>query len=164
MKIYQWLFLVGLVKEIPNVLKLAKTVLPTIGKVPVLGRIVSLLQVPDNEAEYLEVLKRESDKAKRTRKRKRDENNRYVIKVSDALQCVEDNFYDPKTAWTFVKGLLSGLAEGKGKTGFSALGDAVSECIIENALRQDTPRVKVDRKNWPHRPSKGHGYGKRGKF
>lgn len=164
MNVLDLIFLIGLVKEIPDVVKLLRSVAPSLGKVPLLGKIISFIDVPQDDTQWVEEMRKASEQGKRTRRRQRDENNRYVVKVSDALDCVEKHLYDPKTAWNFIKGVVSGLAEGKGASGFSKIGDAVSECIIAASLRQDTPRTKVTRKDWPHRPSVGHGYGRPGKF
>lgn len=142
----------------------ALTFAPWLTEIPVLGRILTLFAPGGgNEIKALEqleaaALKRKQDRATRIKK-----NARYVLKASDAMQCVENSLGNGAFLLALGRALLNTVA-GR-STGVSApdlLTDKVFSCIESKVLKQTSKRVKVT-ETFYHRPSKGHGKG-RGSF
>ncbi len=100
------------------------------------------------------IKQKESDKSK---------DNQMVIKVSEAIKCVEDNFNNTTLIKEFLLVACKSLVAGETQEACGQkLFDKMARCIRENALRHDTPRVISSKRRY-HRPSKGHGKG-RGHF
>jgi hypothetical protein len=150
----------SVIEEIPEVIRTALILMPELANVPVLGRIAVLLagthQLDDTHPLEQFDKAREADKA--VRERERDENSRYVIKVSEALKCVDKGLFDSKLLLAFLKGLINILL-GKSQSADALMYDQIKQCILENRLRQDTPRVFSTTGRY-HRPSRGHGKGR----
>jgi len=88
-----------------------------------------------------------------------------VLKVSDAIKCLEDNFNETslmkEVALRVVKDFFNDVVKGT-KEPISAaqnLADKMANCFREHALRQDTPRAK-HRTTSHGRPARGHGKGR----
>jgi len=132
------------IEEIPAIVKTVTTLAPALRTVPVLrGVIVALNKVPSNEHEALEKLEADANKKKEERRKLKRKNNKHVIKVSDAMDCVEKYAYDGKIALDFGKALISVITSGV--TGTSTdLGDImfgrISGCMIGKALQQRNKR------------------------
>ncbi len=138
---------------------------PFLLDIPILGRILSPFRFsrhPANEAKVIEQLQASQDKDKETRKKTKQRNARYVIKVSEAMECVEKHYGNGAALWEFVKAIGRAIA-GSDTAGTDVLMNEVFKCLEENRLRQDTPRVKGEPSGKYVRPRKGHGHG-RGKF
>lgn len=123
---------------------------------PWLGRgfitvLINLLQDPQRD------LARELDQKLTTEKQKSD--NSSVIKVSEAIKCVEESLKDGKVLLSVLKGLVNALMSQDFKGAPQILLTSIVQCIRENALRQDTPRVFSKTFRY-HRPSRGHGHGR----
>jgi hypothetical protein len=126
----------ALVQEIPEVIKFLA---PVLGKLPLLGRIIPFLQAGEfNEAKAIEQLEAEFDKKKKQREQARARQNRHVIKVKDAMQCVEDNLRG-KFILALGKGVLNALT-GKADSSIDVLYDAIAACMLEKALQQQNRR------------------------
>ncbi len=150
------------IEEIPQVIKTAVTLIPALAKIPGLGKLIVVLnKVPQSDTQALEKLQSDNDKKKKEREKTVKENARYVIKVSEAMKCVNSKFDDANLVLDFVKSLID-LVTGGSQTMTDALRERILHCMLENRLRQDTPRV-IQAKRRYHRPSKGHGHG-RGHF
>lgn len=150
------------VEEIPQIVRTAVTLLPELANIPGLGKIIiALNKVPTNDTQALEQLQSEFDKKKKEREKTQTQNARYVIKVSEAMKCVDKSFDNANLVWAFVKSIGS-LVSGGSTTLTDPMRQAIYQCLEENRLRQDTPRVFSHTFRY-HRPSKGHGKG-RGKF
>ena len=137
---------------------------PFLLDVPILGRILApfaFARHPGNEARAIEELQNSMDKDKATRVKKQHENSRYVIKVSEAMKCVENHYANGNALWEFVKAVGRNFLSSE-TAGTDVLLNECYRCLEENRLRQDTPRVFSKTFRY-HRPSKGHGHG-RGKF
>jgi hypothetical protein len=86
--------------------------------------------------------------------------NQMVIKVSEAIKCVESNFNNTTLIKEFVLVAAKSLFEGRQTEACGQrLFDQMARCIRENALRQSTSR-RVHRKTGHGRPAKGHGKGR----
>lgn len=147
------------VEEIPQIVRTAVTLLPQLAKIPGLGKIIiALNKVPTNDTEALEKMQGEFDKKKKERERAQQQNSRYVIKVSEAMKCVDKSFDSANLVWEFVKSIGS-LVSGGSTQVTDEMRSQISRCLEENRLRQDTPRVFSKTFRY-HRPSKGHGKGR----
>jgi hypothetical protein len=132
---WAWL-LIGLVQEIPEVIKFVG---PVIGRVPLLGKIIPFLQAGElNEAKALEQLQSEMDKNKKQRTKARQEQNKHVIKISDAMQCVEENL-NGKFLLSIGRAVLNALT-GKPDNAGDILYDAIFQCMLSKALQQNNAR------------------------
>jgi hypothetical protein len=139
------------------------TFAPALLEVPVLGRILIALGFGHtDETKAIEQLQELANKKKTDRKTRKERNNRYLLKASAAMQCVEDNLMGGEILFAFGKGLLNALT-GRQEFAPDIILDKIWTCIEEHTLRQDTPRVKGQAKSKYIRPAKGHGHG-RGHF
>ncbi len=133
-----------LVEEIPQIVKTIVELAPQLRNVQFLrGLIIPLSRVPSNEHEALEKLEADARKKKDERKKLKKKQNKHVIKVSDAMECVEKYVYDGKIALDFGRALISVISSGV--TGSQTdLGDImfgrISGCMIGKALQQKNPR------------------------
>ncbi len=149
------------IEEVPQVVKTAVTLMPALQNIPGLGKIIiALNRVPNDDTKALEELKKQADRGKRTREDTQKKNSRYVIKVSEAMKCVDKGF-DANLVLTFLKSMGRILVGGQDSLA-DQMRNGIYQCLEENRLRQDTPRVLQTKKRY-HRPSKGHGHG-RGHF
>jgi hypothetical protein len=156
--IFDLITFVGLVTEIPEIVKVATTLFPGLRSLPLIGKIIPLFQAGEwNEAKTIEQLEADARKDTDERTKLKRENNKHVIKVSDALQCVEEGL-NGKVAVSFLRAACSVILGGKGNA-FNTLWDPISRCIVANALRQDTVRKGSKLVKNP-RPAKGHGTGR----
>jgi hypothetical protein len=145
-----------------DIVETAVTFLPGLLEVPVLGRILIALGFGHgNDTQAIEQLQELADKKKTDRKTRRERNNRYVLKASDAMQCVEDNLMDGQILFAFGKGILNALVRGGSQDAADIILDKIWTCIEENTLRQDTARVAKETKTKFHRPALGHGTGRK---
>lgn len=151
----------SVIEEIPEVVRVALIIMPELANIPVLGRIALLLSRGGelNDTKPLEEFDRAKERQKQTRERERKESARYVIKVSDALQCCEDSLFNSTVLLSFLKGLVNVII-GKTQTMDDLMYDKIKLCMLEKRLRQDTPRVFSKTFRY-HRPSKGHGHGRK---
>lgn len=114
---------------------------------------------PDSEEDLARALN------KQLKHDSKPEDGQMVIKVSDAIECVQAHMNQTTAAVLVLKGLCANIGDlvfGTGHTGsgFQDLFDSTTKCIREKALRQDTPRVKSEKLGY-HRPAKGHGKGRK---
>jgi hypothetical protein len=127
---------------------------PQLVRAPIVGRIIPLFKVdPSTDADLARALQRDF-------KRKPDSrinDNVHVIKLSDAISCVEKTISDGKLQSAGVITLAKMLLDQR--TGGSPIGDAIIACLRENVLRQDTVRSGSKVIKSP-RPAKGHGHGR----
>lgn len=139
----------------------ALTFAPWLEEVPVLGRILSAIAPGGGDdihaVERLIELekKRKTDRATRIKK-----NGRYVLKASDAMQCVEDALANGGFLLALGKAIVSSVA---GKAATSApdiVSDRIFTCIESKVLKQTGKRKKKVGKVWIGRPAKGHGRGR----
>lgn len=147
-------------------LKGIKTLAPQIGhlKLPV-GKFIALDTLTQFSGK--EIKKRIGRHLKRKTKKK-DRDDTTLIKVSEAIECVDKYFRDPDTIRGLAEEVLKViLAAGEtflGKPPDDILGEAAdkcADCIRENCLRQDTPRARHRGPVENARPARGHGYGRR---
>jgi hypothetical protein len=125
------------------------------------GKIVTLLQIePENQAEAIRKLSRKL----KVKPRENFNDETHVIKVSEAIKCIEKTndkqktFFLSMAQWA-AKNMI-GLGGGDLDLGpMQTFMDATGACIRENCLRSDTIR-NVDRQTKHGRPAKGHGKGR----
>ncbi len=133
-----------LVEEIPAIVRTVVELAPQLKNVQFLrGLIVPLSKVPSNEHQALENLEADARKKKEERRKLKKKQNKHVIKVSDAMDCVEKYVYDGNVALDFGKALVSVITSGV--TGSQTdLGDImfgrISGCMIGKALQQKNKR------------------------
>jgi hypothetical protein len=134
----------GLVEEIPEIIKVAKTFLPWLAKLALVGKIIQLTGVGEmDENKALEQLQRAADNQKKVRQKVRDDLNKRVIKVKDALDCVEKSVFDPKNILKLGKGILATIV-GKGATGsfVDIIYAEIEACMKEKMLKQKNKRTR----------------------
>jgi hypothetical protein len=142
-----------------DVAETALVMMPELANVPILGRIIVAIaggHISDGEA--IEQLQELAEKKKTERKTRKEQNARYVLKASDAMECVEKGLMDG----TFLLAIGRGIANAiLGRPGFAPdlILEQIWQCIEEHVLRQDTPRVKKD-VIYSARPARGHGKGR----
>lgn len=149
-----------------TLLKGVKTLLPEIGKLKLpVGKFIALDTLMAFSGK--EIKKRIGRHLKKKTK-KQDSDDTQVIKVSEAIDCVDKHFRDANTVRAIAESVLSVIiAVGEswlGKPPDDILGevaDACAKCIRENALRQDTPRARHRDAVENARPARGHGYGRK---
>jgi hypothetical protein len=126
---------------VPEIVKIATTLIPGLKTLPVLGKIIPLFQAGEmNTIQAQEQY--ESDKSRSTQRRTKlkQENNKHVIKISDAMECVE-NTLDGKLALAFLKATIQVILGGTGNS-FDTLFDPIAACMLEKALQQKNLRSK----------------------
>ena len=85
----------------------------------------------------------------------------HVLKLSDALKCVESTFNETTLIAEFVLVAAQSLIEGEqSRACGQKMFDKIEECMIEKLLSQKTARKTV-RESRHGRPARGHGAGKR---
>src|SRR5678815_2065163 len=131
------------VKFFPELVKSA----PAVGKVIPLN---SVLEEPDADA--MEALQRKV----KVKPDKTFNDNSSVIKVSEAIKCVEKTFNDTTILLELGKYVIRQLLEGS-KTEFAAerIANGIAKCLRENSLRQDTVRIKGRHPAGYQRPAVG---------
>jgi hypothetical protein len=75
-----------------------------------------------------------------------------VIKVSEAIKCIEEKFNDTTLLKEFILVAAQQIIGDAETTAAQAIADRMGTCIRENSLRQDTPRVRRT-KRYSARPS-----------
>jgi hypothetical protein len=138
----------------------ALTFAPWLLEVPVLGRILRLV-APNggNESHAIEQLLRQANKRKTDRKTRIERNNRYVLKASDAMQCVEDNLMSGAVWFALGRFFLNNVAGVAGSDAGEILIDKIFACIESKVLKQTGKRTKKKNVTYFARPAKGHGHG-----
>jgi hypothetical protein len=76
------------------------------------------------------------------RKNEDDTDNKHVVKVEDACECVKDALNSELMTAKIMKMFLKGLIEGDVGSELQTLCDEIVECIRSKELRQDKPKVK----------------------
>jgi len=141
-----------------------KSLAPEVGKLKIpIGKFIGLAAL--NQFSGKEISKRIGRHLKRKTKKKKGDDT-MVIKVAEAIECVDKYFRDPATIRGLAEETISiivALGESFiGKPPDDVLGEAAdkcADCIRENALRQDTPRA-AHRTTKKGRPARGHGHGR----
>jgi len=146
---------VEIIRILPAILKL----FPQLAKIPLIrGRLIPLNNIaPETDLDAARKLNRRF-------KRKPKEgpaDSSMVIIVDEAIKCVEDaGNNNGGVIWEVIKKGAQQLILGGGEENVTEqLLNPIVECIRENALRQDTPRIGHKVVNQP-RPAKGHGHGR----
>lgn len=127
----------------PNVIELlrgAKSFAPVLGRISVAaGTIIGLAPL----AEFAEQKLKDGIKAglkKRTKRKSKD--NSTVLKVKDAIDCVENISRDPRLLLRTAKEIVA-IFTGEPRTIVNVLVDEIAECIRSKALIQTAPRKRL---------------------
>lgn len=138
----------------------ALTFAPWLVDVPVLGRILLAISPGGgNEFAAQEALQAQLRRLETDRRTRIDRNARYVIKASDAMQCVETHVMNGGLLLAIGRGIINTVAGKVGGTIPDVLCDRVFTCIESKVLKQTGRRVKKTKK-WYGRPARGHGRGR----
>jgi len=142
---------------IPEIVDGIVTLAPQVMRIPVLGKLLSSLGIgPILDTQAMERYQRDADRNKSTRVRTQNQNNKRVIKVKDALQCVDRTVNSPAVALKFGRALAGVIAGGTETIG-DIMYREIEQCILKNRLGQSSARSGNERKTSSHRPSVGHG-------
>ena len=142
--------------EIVRILPLIIKFFPEILGPVVRGRLIPLNNInPATDADAMEALNR----AVKLKPRQGFNDAVHVIKCSEVKSCLEEKL-DKSLLLEVVKSATRILAGDATSNAGNIIGDRVMECIRENVLRQDTPRVRKI-KTYIGRPAVGHGLGRR---
>jgi hypothetical protein len=126
-------------------------------RLPFLGRILSLFQHPIDDTQALQELNRAQNW--RPKRKTGFNDSAHVIKVSDAIACVQTQVNNRLHWLAVAKEVVKSLVGTPGNS-MAGLGDDVAECLREKALTQLTERIRRDTKTKLHRPALGHGKGR----
>ncbi len=134
-----------LVEEIPEIVRVTTTMIPALQNVRFLrGLIIPLSRSGTmNETKALEELKADAKKNEDQRTKLKKKYNKRVIKISDAMKCVEDSIGDGKIAIAVGKAILNTLTasiRGNQATAVDILFGKISGCMINKALQQKNKR------------------------
>jgi hypothetical protein len=140
----------------------ALTFAPWLVDVPVLGRILLVLSPGGgNDLQAQEQLQKAAEEKKTERKTREQRAARYVLKASDAMQCVETNLMNGSVLLAIGKAILNTVFRRTPVTGPDLLCDKIFTCIEQKTLRQDSPRPPHPKTISNPRPARGHGHGRR---
>lgn len=130
-----------IVEEIPEIIKITTSFVPALQNIKLIrGLIVPLQNTGQfNETKALEELSSQRDKNQTERAKLKQKNNIHVIKISDAMTCVEQNLYEGKAAIAFAKALLSTIT-GQGQDFGDVMFQKIAQCMIDKALQQKNSR------------------------
>lgn len=123
------------------------------------GSVVTLNKVTPSPDEDLE---RELNRKIKQKSADKSKDNQMVVKVSDAVACIEKGFNDTTLIKEFILTAAKALLEGRQSVACGQrMFDQMATCVRQKALRQDTPRA-AHRTTRIGRPAKGHGKGRKG--
>ncbi len=150
----------GIIEIVSPLVEAALIVAPELVNIPVLGKLLLGLSGgnPMNEAQAVEQVQKQADDAKKTRQKVQDRLGHRVIKVSDALKCVDATLTDGKLLLTLAKALVKNIAGTPTDIGQLQY-DPIQNCMIQKMLSQSG---KKDLRGWKqpyHRPARGRGKG-----
>ncbi len=130
-----------LVEEVPEVVKVATSFVPALRNIKLIRGLIIPLQGTGqfNETKALEEMESQKRKNQEERVRLKKKYNHNVIKISDAMKCVEDNVFDGKLAIAFSKAFLNTITGTKVDVG-DILWGRISGCMIGKALQQKNKR------------------------
>jgi len=137
-------------------LKAVKKFAPQVGKIKIpFGGIIVLKQIQELTDEALEG---QINRKIKTKKHAKKEDNQRVVKVVDAIECLDEHLSNAKSIITAAKAILSAVLDPGGFGGTLDLVDEPAQCIRGKVLSQGSTWRKniLIRK---HRPSRGHGHG-----
>ena len=130
--------------DIGQLLKTAKTFLPELGRIGLpTGKVVGLAGLATLEQVAPFMVKKKLKASTDTE----DDDNTRVVKVQDAINCVDQTFRDPASVIGLATEVVKVIAFYRaGQTNDDYLGewvDIVAECIREKALKQTAPRKRL---------------------
>jgi len=131
------------VEVVPEIVKVVTTMAPALRSVPIArGLIVPLSRVGNmNETKALEELESQRQKKREERTRLKKKYNKRVIKISKAMECVENSVYNGRLILDVGKAILSTVTGGNRDFGDLLFG-RIAECMIAAALQQKNKRTR----------------------
>jgi len=127
----------------PNVIELlrgAKSFAPVLGRISIAaGTIIGLAPLAELAEQKIEDGIKRGLK-KKTKRKKKD--NQQVVKVKDAIDCVENIIRDPKLLLRTAREIVS-IFTGEPRTIINVAVDEIAECIRSKALIQTAPRKRL---------------------
>jgi hypothetical protein len=129
--------------EIPAIVKTVITVAPALKDIQLISGLIVALSTtnPINDADALSLLQKDIDQLKKTRQKLRDQNNKRVIKISDAMDCVENNV-NGKLLLKMGQAIVNVLSGNAADVG-SLIIDGINACFLEKALPQSSRRQRT---------------------
>jgi len=133
--------MINLVQEIPEIVKVTTTMIPALQNVRLIRGLIIPLQGAGsmNETKAIEAYEATKRKSQEQRTKLKQKYKKNVIKISDAMQCVEDHCFDGKLALVFGKALLDVVTGGKADAGDILFG-RIAGCMVGKALQQKNKR------------------------
>ncbi len=134
-----------LVEEIPEVVKVATSFIPALKNVKLVRGLIIPVQGTGqfNETKALEEYESAKKKNQEQRVKLKKKYNKHVIKISDAMKCVEDNVFDGAIAISVGKALMSTITSsvtGTSQNAGDILFGHISGCMIGKMLQQKNKR------------------------
>jgi hypothetical protein len=150
----------ALAEIVSPLVEAALVIAPELVDIPVLGRVLLALSgaKPLDDTKAIEQLQRQEEEAKKTRQKVRDRLGHRVIKVSDALDCVEKTLFDGRLLLLLGKAIIKTIAGTSTQVG-SLQYDPIAQCMIQKMLSQSGKKTLRSWKQPYHRPAIGHGKG-----
>jgi hypothetical protein len=141
-------FAMPVIEEIPEIIKVTTTMIPALQNVKFIRGLIVPLQGTGamNETRAIESYDNEKRKNQERRTKLKKKHNKQVIKISDAMQCVEDHVFDGRLALAFGKALMNVITGGKVDAG-DILWGRISGCMIGKALQQKNLRRRGEFKS-----------------
>lgn len=129
------------IEEIPEIVRITTTMIPALKDIKLIRGLIVPLQGAGimNETKAVEAYDSQKKKNQEQRTRLKKKHNKQVIKISDAMQCVEDHCFDGKLALAFGKALMNTITGTKVDAG-DILWGKISGCMIGKALQQKNQR------------------------
>ncbi len=134
-----------LIEEIPEIVRVTTTMIPALKEIQLVRGLIIPLQgtAGMNETKALEQLESDAKRNQEQRVKLKKKYQKRVIKVSDAMKCVEDSIGDGKIAIAVGKAILGSLTSsirGGSPTAVDILFGKISGCMINKALQQKNKR------------------------
>lgn len=140
------------IEEIPEAVKVATSLIPALRNVKFIrGLVVPLSNTGQfNETKALEAYENERKKEQEKRTKLKKENNKYVIKISDAMACVESSCFDASIMLAVGKAFLSAITSGftgSQVTAGDILFQKIAKCMTDKKLQQKNLRRRGEFKS-----------------
>ena len=129
---------------IPEVVKVVTTMVPAVKNLRLVRGLIVPLEGAGtmNEAKAIEELQGNVEKRKQQREKARNKQNKRVIKINDAMKCIEDQIGQGQLLIDFGKAILSTITSSRGQDMMDLISGRVLACMISKALQQNNKRTR----------------------
>jgi hypothetical protein len=118
---------------------LAKDLVPQLGRIKLpTGSVISVAALATQTMH--DYARRRIQGAAKVKTKKEDEDNKRVLKLNDAIDCVEETF-TPEKVWTIFNRMLEVIVSGEQLD--LDLANPIIQCFRANLLRQDSKRKRL---------------------